>query len=84
MTVSEFNEALDNPSFSLGYPIYFVTADGGVLSEEAARERRTEILDAIVEIGTNTQWEVVGCEINYEDPNLRCDHTGDLIPAAYI
>lgn len=82
-TTAQFVEMIDNPSASMGYPIYFVCADGGILSEEAAREQRVQILDAMVEIGTNQQWEVIGCEINYETTELYCSHTGELIPTAY-
>lgn len=82
-TISQFNELIDNPSASMGYPIYFICADGGILSVDAAREQRDRIVDAISDEGSNRQWEVIGCEINYENTDMYCDHTGKLIPAAY-
>tara|TARA_R110000868_G_scaffold46247_2_gene152954 strand:+ start:170 stop:433 length:264 start_codon:yes stop_codon:yes gene_type:complete len=83
-TVAQFTETIDNPSASMGYPIYFVCADGGILSEEAAKAQKSLIVDAMTEAGTNKQWEVIGCDINYENPALYCDHTGELIPSAYL
>ena len=64
-----------------GYPLYFVCADGEALSFEAARANLREIASAF-----NTgakDWRIVACEINWEDSELTCDHTGEPIPCAY-
>jgi len=66
-----------------GYPLYFVTFDGGTLSFEAATEQQDEILAAFEDKTLNSGWYIVGCEINYEDPDLYCDHTGKRIESAY-
>lgn len=31
----------------------------------------------------STGWRVAGCAVNWEDTELRCDHSGERIPAAY-
>lgn len=74
------------PSASIGYPIFFIAEDGGILSEEAVREQ----LDRIIEAAEDTedcpdlrQWRLVSCEINYEDEDLICSHTNKKIPSAY-
>lgn len=85
LTVEQFEQYLENGPFAFpgGYPIYFITADGCALSFEAAEEQRVQIVDAIKEPGTNDQWRAIGCEINWEDSALYCDHTGKQIPSAY-
>lgn len=54
------------------YPLYFVTMDGAALSFDAMRERFREEAGA-----------VAGIEVNWEDPDLHCDHTGKRIESAY-
>jgi len=66
-----------------GYPLFFVMQDGGALSFEAAAEQQEEILDAFQEEYSRSGWAVAGCEINYEDDDLYCDHTGKKIGSAY-
>lgn len=84
-TVEEFEKALANgPSTFPGmYPVYFLTADGGVLSFEAAKAEQELIKAAITDKGTDKQWEVVAQDVNFEDNDLYCDHTGKKIPSAY-
>lgn len=65
-----------------GYPMYFITADGGVLSFEAAQAEFHQVAWDWLHNG-NTGWRIVGCEINYEDTNLICDHTNEPIEAAF-
>ena len=62
--------------------MYFITSDGGALSFEAARSELRQVLNAI-RTRANDGWRIVACEINYEDSDLYCDHTGKQIPAAY-
>lgn len=60
-----------------GYPLYYVTADGGTLSPKAVIEN-----EALCS-GDDPQWSVVAVQTNYEDTELYCDHTGERIDAAY-
>jgi len=64
------------------YPLYFVTADGEALSFESVRSNLRLVLDAI-RSRDNSGWRVTGCQVNYEDTNLRCAHSDKLIPSAY-
>jgi hypothetical protein len=65
------------------YPKYFVTADGGVLSVKAALENKRLVERAMRLPGTDKQWQVVGCDINWESTDLYCDDSGERIESAY-
>jgi len=65
-----------------GYPLYFVTDDGAALSFDAVRENIRSVLWSMRH-GVNDGWRVIGCDVNWEDPSLYCDHTGVRIPSAY-
>lgn len=64
------------------YPCYFVTADGGALSFDSVRENFRSVLHS-VKHNQNDGWQVVAVEVNYEDPELYCDHSGKRIESAY-
>jgi len=65
-----------------GYPLYFITSDGAALSFEAVRSELRNVLWSM-QNRVSDGWRVVACDINYEDGDLRCDHTGKRIPSAY-
>lgn len=63
-----------------GYPIYFLTNEGEALSFEGVRDRLREELCAI----QNRERErIVACDINWEDSELYCAHSGKRIESAY-
>lgn len=64
------------------YPKYFMCRDGGVLCPQCVRDNLQEIKDA-VDVGGSPQWYVVAVDVNWEDPNLYCDHCNNRIPSAY-
>lgn len=83
-TVSDLKASLraGGHTFPGGYPLYFITSDGESLSFEAARSEFRQIADSI-RTRANDGWRVVALDVNYEDSDLVCDHTGNRIPAAY-
>lgn len=82
-TISDFRRDMRRPyAWPGGYPRYFVTDDGEALSFKAARENARLILSSL-HCGTRDGWLVVGCDINWEDGELRCAHTGERIESAY-
>lgn len=83
-TVAEFKAALRRGQTTDlgGYPLYFIASDGEAISFEAARENFAQIVDSIAN-GHRDGWRIVGQEINYEDEDLVCAHTGKRIPSAY-
>ena len=66
-----------------GYPKYFVAVDGGELSFAAVRENWREVVSAHLRRDDTGGWLIHGVDINYEDPDLRCAHTGERIESAY-
>jgi hypothetical protein len=60
------------------YPVFYVTADGGVLSAAAVEENLEACCDP-----DDPGWFVVGHDANWENPDLYCDHTGERIESAY-
>lgn len=83
-TVAQFRDVLEKgPYTSTGsYPIYFITGDYTPLSYQAASDNIDEIVEAIQGEG-NPHWRVIGFEVNWEDPDLYCDHGGGRIESAY-
>lgn len=65
-----------------GYPLYFVTSDGGALAFDSVRDNLRSVLDSI-RTECNDGWRVVACKVNYEDEYLYDDHTGRKIESAY-
>jgi hypothetical protein len=66
-----------------GYQLYFITDDGATLSFESARENARQIIAALNAGDKRGGWHVAACDINYEDSDLVCDHSGRPIPSAY-
>ena len=62
-----------------GYPMFAITSDGAALCKHCCKNERSSIGFTY---GTDG-WNVVGLDINYEDPELYCDHCGDRIESAY-
>lgn len=63
-----------------GYPVYYVTKDCGVLCPDCARMADREGLTGDPD---DSQWFIVGTDINWEDPDLTCDHCSKRIESAY-
>ena len=66
-----------------GYPLYFLSSDGSVLSFAAVRGELRQVLHALRHPGHDPWWEVVTVCTNWEEPDLCCEHTGQPIPCAY-
>lgn len=66
------------PYTAEGYPIFYLTADNGVLCPNCANENINLINDEY-----DTQWYIISYGINYEDTSLYCDHCSKIIESAY-
>ena len=64
-----------------GYPLYFVTANGDALSFASVRD---QYWHEIRRIRDGDRDRVIACEVNYENGDLFCEHTGEPIEAAYL
>lgn len=82
-SVDQFNTDLEQPyAWPGGYPRFFLMSDGECLSFEAAKENAGLIRDAIA-TQDRGGWQVVDCDVNWEDEDMVCAHTGKPIPCAY-
>ena len=82
-TVEQFRADLMDPfAWPGGYPRYFITSDGEALSYASAAVERETIESSIAEC-CNDGWRVIGCDVNWEDSDLYCGHTGERIESAY-
>lgn len=72
----------DKHAWPGGYPIFLVMRDGEAMSIDAARENWREICSA--HFGDpNSTWLVEAPQINWEDGELFCAHSGARIESAY-
>tara|TARA_R110002073_G_scaffold123143_6_gene266565 strand:- start:2516 stop:2866 length:351 start_codon:yes stop_codon:yes gene_type:complete len=82
-SVADLKSALRHGRFAWpGYPLFFITSDGAALSFKSAREEFYQICYSI-RTGMNDGWRVVAVDVNYEDSDLFCDHSGEKIESAY-
>jgi len=73
----------DGPyTFPGAYPVFFITSDGAALSFDAAKDNADLVKDSI-ENHHNDGWRVIAVAVNYENPDLYCDHTSQRIESAY-
>ena len=63
-----------------GYPMYFITHDGCALSFDAVKKRA---MSKARDIKGRSFDRVVWADVNWEDGDLYCEETGELIPSAY-
>jgi hypothetical protein len=83
MTVHKFLESLRDGKYAHGgYPKFWLTSDGGTLSYGACRSHAALIARAIRD-NNSEGWRVVACDINWEDPEMYCEDTGERIESAY-
>jgi hypothetical protein len=54
-----------------GYPLYYVTADSGILCPTCARMAERENL---INDPSGAQWHIVAADVNWEGPSPHCDH----------
>jgi hypothetical protein len=85
MTTASLKTALRNGKYAWpgGYPIYFITSDGEPLSFDTVKENYREVLYAMKYFQNFSGWYVVAYEVNWEDDNLFCAHSGEKIESAY-
>lgn len=71
------------PFTSVGsYPKFYVTADGGTLSHAAVMGNALQVGRAMRR-QDDPQWDVRWADVNWENPALYCDETGERIESAY-
>ena len=83
-SVADLKATLRNGPYAWpgGYPLFFLCHDGEAMSFDSVRETLHLVMQAIQDRG-NSGWRVIGCDINYEDNDLYCAHSGKKIESAY-
>lgn len=83
-TVSDFDKALQDGPYAWpgGYPRYFICNDGEALSFKAAQEN-AELIRCAIANNSRDGWQVVACDVNWEDEELQCAHSNARIECAY-
>jgi hypothetical protein len=71
-----------------GYPIFFLTADGGTLDPRTVKAELSQISRETRDYhgkrgGADPSWAIVAYDVNWEDASMYDDHTGERIPSAY-
>lgn len=88
-SICDFRKAMRTGPYAWpgGYPLYFVLSDGEALSFATARAEVRRLLEALRDYASDPRessgWRPVAMEINYEDTDLYCAHSGDKIECAY-
>ena len=65
-----------------GYPLFLITTDGGALCVECGKKEFKRIAYA-VRHSLNDGWNAAAVDVNWEDPDLYCDHCDKQIESAY-
>ena len=63
-----------------GYPLFYVTQDGGTLCPDCANSAESK---GLTDDPDDTQWYIIACQANWEDESLYCDNCSDYIEFAY-
>lgn len=64
------------------YPLYFVTDDGEALSFDSVRANYRQCASSIRN-KISDGWRIVACEVNWEDAELTCSHSGEPIECVH-
>lgn len=85
LTISDFRKAIRNGAYAWpgGYPCYFLMEGGDTLSFEAAKRERRQILESFRPINSSDGWRPIAFDVNWEDDEMYCSHTGEKIDCAY-
>jgi len=65
-----------------GYPLFFIFSDSEALCFKCARSEYRQISDSIRN-HSRDGWQVMYCDVNYEDSSLYCAHCNERIESAY-
>ena len=65
-----------------GYPLAAITADGGCLCADCVKKEWRQICAESFQ-NTNCGFRIAGVDVNWENPDLYCDHCGKKMESAY-
>ena len=83
--VKDLEEALERGPYAWpgGYPCFFITNDGAALSFDTVKDNIDDVREAMADPNDHSGWRVEAVDVNWEDPELYDDVTGDRIESAY-
>lgn len=83
-SISDFRRAVRNGPYAWpgGYPLYWLMDDGMSCAFDVAKTERRNMLEALCNKARNG-WCPIALEVNWEDGNMYCAHTGKRIESAY-
>lgn len=70
-------------AFPGGYPIYYITADGGILCPDCVNDNLARIRQVDTQCPDDDQWRVIAVEIHEEGSPIQCDNCYKQIESAY-
>jgi hypothetical protein len=80
----QIKEAIRHPyACPGGYPLFLITSDGAALCCECGRKQWKQIAYAIIH-HLSDGWRVEAADVNWENPDLYCDHCSKRIESAYV
>jgi hypothetical protein len=84
-SISDFRRAVRNGPYAWpgGYPLFWLMSDGEACAFSIAKTERRYMLEALANPSPHDDWRPIALEVNWEDTNLICAHTGQLIESAY-
>jgi hypothetical protein len=87
-SIADFRAAIRQGPYAWpgGYSVYFEMADGEAMSFKAVKAERRRVLEALRDCPKGYRdfdWLPLATDINWEDTELTCAHTGEKIPSAY-
>jgi hypothetical protein len=85
LALSVIKDLLRNGRFALpgGYPMFFLTCDGEPISFAAVYAERRQVFLAHIRGDQRDQFALCGYDVNWEDREMVCCHTGKRIESAY-
>lgn len=82
-TTKNIKDAIRNKyAWPGGYPLFLICSDGAALCCDCGRRQYRQIAYSIMH-KINDGWRVTAADVNWEDPNLYCDHCNKPIESAY-
>ena len=69
-------------TFPGGYPVFMIAKDGGCLCFKCAKDNAKLIIESTRD-ESDSDWQYIASDINWEDSELYCDNCGESIESAY-
>jgi hypothetical protein len=65
-----------------GYPMFLIMNDNGCLCMDCAK-KEWKLISRSIKYSSDSQWEAIAVEVNWEDNSLQCDNCNKNIESAY-